>query len=72
MEKGSSFEVSPEDIVIPERCPLINIPILVDYKDRRSDNYYVLDRLDWSKGIVKGNIRVVSALGLQQRLNENF
>ena len=70
MEKGSSFEVSPEDIVIPERCPLTNIPILVDYKDRRSDNYYVLDRLDWSKGIVKGNIRVVSALGLQQRLNE--
>ncbi len=69
-EKGSSFEISPEDIVIPERCPLINIPILVDYKDRRSDNYYVLDRLDWSKGIVKGNIRVVSALGLQQRLNE--
>lgn len=69
-EKGSSFDITPEDILIPERCPLIDIPISVDYEDRRNDNYYVLDRLDWSKGIVKGNIRVVSTLGLQQRLNE--
>lgn len=69
-EKGSSFDITLEDILIPERCPLTDIPISVDYEDRRNDNYYVLDRLDWSKGIVKGNIRVVSTLGLQQRLNE--
>ena len=68
--KGSTFDITPEDIVIPERCPLIDIPILVDYEDSGSDNYYVLDRLDWSKGIVKGNIRVVSILGLSQRLKE--
>jgi hypothetical protein len=68
--KGSTFDITPEDIAIPERCPLIDIPISVDYEDRKSDNYYVLDRLDWSKGIVKGNIRVVSILGLHQRLKE--
>ena len=68
--KGSTFDITPEDIVIPETCPLIDIPISVDYEDRKSDNYYVLDRLDWSKGIVKGNIRVVSVLGLHQRLKE--
>ena len=69
-EKGSSFDITPEDILIPESCPLTNIPLSIDYKDHRSDNYYVLDRLDWSKGIVRGNIRVVSALGLHQRLKE--
>ena len=45
--KGSTFDITPEDIAIPERCPLIDIPISVDYEDRKSDNYYVIDRLDW-------------------------
>jgi hypothetical protein len=65
-----NFEITIEDIVIPEICPVANIPILVNFDNKNSDNYYVLDRIDWLTGIVKGNIRVISNLGLSQKIKE--
>ncbi len=69
-EKKIGFEITVEDIVIPEFCPITNIPISTNPNDKSADNYYVLDRLDWLTGIVRGNVRVVSNLGLSQKIKE--
>jgi hypothetical protein len=70
--KNIPFEIDVEDIIIPELCPITNIPLLTGFTDNRSPNYYVLDRIDWLKGIVKGNVRVVSNLGLSKKITELF
>jgi hypothetical protein len=48
--KGREFNLELQDIVIPERCPVLGIPMT-----RPS-----LDRIDNNKGYVKGNVRVIS------------
>jgi hypothetical protein len=69
-DKRITFDIDVEDIIIPDFCPITNIPISIDSNDKNTDNYYVLDRIDWADGIVKGNVRVVSSLGLRQKIQE--
>lgn len=64
-EKGFECTITLDDIVIPESCPLLQIPIFVctselTGKHGPCDNSPSLDRLDNSKGYVPGNILVVS------------
>lgn len=52
------FDISPEDIVIPSKCPILGCPI-----DILTSNYATgasLDRVVNDKGYVKGNVRVIS------------
>jgi hypothetical protein len=49
-EKGREFKIELTDIVIPAVCPVLGVPM-----ERPS-----LDRIDSSKGYVKGNVRVIS------------
>jgi hypothetical protein len=53
------FDINIDDIIIPEKCPLLNIPIFVSDKSV-SSNSPTLDRIVCSKGYVKGNIMVIS------------
>ena len=53
------FEITLDDIVIPERCPLLDIPLIVG-EGCCSDNSPTLDKLIPSKGYVRGNILVIS------------
>lgn len=48
--KHLAFEIELSDIVIPETCPVFGTPM------KRPS----VDRVDSSKGYVKGNVRVVS------------
>lgn len=59
--KKWAFDISPEDIVIPEVCPIFGMP-LVTYlgAHRYLDNKASLDRIDPNKGYVKGNVWVIS------------
>ena len=52
-KKGLAFEISVEDIVIPELCPILGISL--------KENSASLDRVDNSKGYIKNNVRVVSS-----------
>ena len=53
------FNITIEDIQLPEYCPVLGIKLEVS--DRRpSDNSYSLDRIDSNKGYVKGNVQVIS------------
>jgi hypothetical protein len=62
---GLDYDLTPEDIVIPDRCPVLGIK-LVSYQGKRTSKGYCpdsvsIDRIDHRKGYVKENIRVISA-----------
>ena len=62
LDYGFNFNLTIEDIVIPEKCPLLEIPLSTNPNDFKEQNYYTADRIDSSKGLVKGNIQVISML----------
>ena len=57
--RGLDFNLELSDIIIPEKCPLLNVPFEVgtqgDY-----EMTYSLDRIDSSKGYIKGNVWVLT------------
>jgi len=57
--KNIKFEIDKEDIIIPQKCPLLNIDICLTNTVVR-ENSPTLDRIDNTKGYIKGNIRVIS------------
>jgi len=58
-KKGLAFDITKEDLYIPEKCPILGIEI--SYKNKvTSDNSPSLDRKDSSVGYVKGNVWIVS------------
>jgi hypothetical protein len=62
-ERGREFNLEVSDIVIPEFCHVLGIRLSANsgksgaFRDSPS-----LDRIDNSKGYVKGNIQVISQL----------
>ena len=59
--KGREFTITKEDIVIPERCPLLGIPLVCHRgKGSQQGNSPSLDRKDPTKGYIKGNVWVIS------------
>lgn len=57
--KGLSFNLKKEDIEIPERCPILNIPLFVGDR-KHHDNAPTIDRIGPVLGYIKGNVRVIS------------
>jgi hypothetical protein len=59
--KGIPFDLEISDIKIPETCPVLGIAIAKPaMSTKRPDNKPSIDRIDNSKGYVKGNIAIVS------------
>ncbi len=57
--RGLEFDIEVSDIVIPEICPVLGIPLsLTNGKNVGSSPS--LDRIDNNKGYIKGNIQVLS------------
>jgi hypothetical protein len=54
--KNLQFNIIKEDIVIPEKCPVFDVPLNFENKD----NVPTLDRVDNTQGYIKGNIQVIS------------
>lgn len=57
--KGIEYNLVIEDLSIPEVCPILEIPIKVG-EGKIVDTSPSLDRIDNSKGYVKGNVQVIS------------
>lgn len=57
--KGLEFSLTKDDIIIPDLCPVLGIPISrsVEY---HSDGSPSIDRVDSSKGYTKDNIVIIS------------
>lgn len=60
--KGFEFNIEVEDIFIPEYCPVLGIKL--EYNKGKNigvqPNSASIDRIDSSKGYVKGNVRIIS------------
>ena len=56
--KGIEFTITESDIVIPERCPILGIPLQAGAGTRHDSPS--LDRIDNSKGYIPGNVAVIS------------
>lgn len=69
------FSLSIEDIIIPDRCPILGIELKPEVGAGRNnspsenDHAPQLDRIDSSKGYVKGNVCVISTKANVQKKN---
>jgi hypothetical protein len=61
-KKDLDFDIEVSDIIIPQFCPLLNIPIIhkIGHGTHRNPNAASLDRINNQFGYTKGNILVVS------------
>lgn len=69
--KGIDINITKEDIILPEYCPLLNIPIIIS-KNFLTDNSPNLDRIDNNKGYIKGNVWVISKKANTIKSNANI
>jgi hypothetical protein len=62
--KKESYKINLEksDILTSTHCPYLGIKLSYNKKDEKLDNYRSIDRIDNSKGYVKGNLQVISHL----------
>jgi hypothetical protein len=60
VKAGLQFTIEPEDIIIPEVCPVLGIPLVPGGGRENKNNSPSLDRFDNTKGYTKENIRVIS------------
>ena len=56
--RGISFDLEESDIQIPEFCPVFNVKL--EFAGQNRNNSASLDRIDNTKGYVKGNVWVIS------------
>jgi hypothetical protein len=59
-DKGLDFNLEESDIMVPKKCPLLGIDIRFDGTKNNRDSSPSLDRIDSSKGYIKGNVWIIS------------
>lgn len=69
--QGLVFNLDPEDILIPEFCPVLSIPL---FRGNRviSDNTPSLDKIIPSLGYIKGNVVVISYKANRIKSDANY
>jgi hypothetical protein len=66
--KQLEFSIDISDIIIPTLCPVFNVPFVLD---GHSDWNSTIDRVDNSKGYIKGNVQVISRMANTMKANAN-
>lgn len=58
-DNNLEFNLTPDDIKIPDKCPVLGIPLFFK-KGSATDNTPSIDRIDPSRGYVRDNIQIIS------------
>ncbi len=66
-ELGLEFNIEISDIIIPDVCPVFKQPFTFNVKQNKFSPS--LDRVDSSKGYIKGNVQVISHLANTMKSN---
>lgn len=70
---GIDFNIDFTDIELPEFCPILNIKLYYNMSgNQNSNNQATIDRIDNSKGYIKGNVIVISRLANAMKNEANF
>jgi hypothetical protein len=61
-KRNVEFSILKEDVTVPEVCPILGVKLEMNNGSGAGgkDNSYSLDRIDQSKGYIKGNVQVIS------------
>ena len=69
--RNIEFDLKFEDLELPKNCPILNIPLCYNLKANNPElisinfngyNHATVDRIDNSKGYIKGNVIVISRM----------
>lgn len=63
------FNISIEDIIIPEVCPFLGIKLTASQGQGRKESCMSLDRIIPELGYTKGNVQVISDLANRMKSN---
>ena len=59
-KRGLPFSITPDDVIIPVRCPVLGIPLVRSVTRGPADSSPSLDRKVCALGYVPGNVVVIS------------
>lgn len=57
---GIPFEITKDDLEIPTHCPVLGIELNYYSRQKNQPNNASLDRIDNTKGYIRGNVIVIS------------
>jgi len=64
-----AFDLTEDDLIIPEKCPFLDVPLTYIRGQGRQGSNLSIDRIDSTKGYVKGNIQIISDLANRMKQN---
>lgn len=67
----TEFNLDVSDIIIPDYCPILDIPLFWT-ENSKGDNTPSVDRIDPSKGYIKGNVAVISEKANRMKQNNTI
>lgn len=67
--KGLEFNLVETDIFIPNKCPYFGTDLTLTFGKGYCIHNLSIDRIDSTKGYVKGNVQVLSRLANQMKSN---
>ena len=70
-KRGWDFNLEVDDIIIPKKCPYLGIELCYGIENKYKDDYCSIDRIDSTKGYIKGNVQIISRLANTMKNNAN-